>query len=200
MLRSFACAVFLVAFTHFGGALQAQTPTQPPTQPDAAANELPAQEEQVAPLNITPIAEIPLSLAPINNHKAPKEKSTGLDSRTFGDLRELRMEQGWTPSMMNWRATNFAHRPLYFEDILLERHGQRRRHGTQPLWSAAHFFTTFPILPYKIGIERPCECIYTLGYGRPGNCKPSLRRRFVYETDAALFESGAWVAAVLLLP
>jgi len=44
----------------------------------------------------------------------------------------------------------------------------------QPLASAANFFLTFPILPYKMGLEMPNECIYTLGYYRPGDCAPYL--------------------------
>jgi len=61
---------------------------------------------------------------------------------------------------------------LYFEDWALERYGHS--HGTlvDPFVSAAHFFVTLPVLPYKVGVELPWECVYPLGYYRPGSCAP----------------------------
>ena len=160
---------------------------------------LPEKDETAKLFDLTPINAIQLDPRALN-HPAPQNQPQGLDPRRFADLRELRMEQGWTAQTVHWCATNFAHRPLYFEDVLLERHGQARHPCTQPLWSAAHFFGAVPILPYKMGLDRPWDCVYTLGRHRPGNCKPSYRRRFVWENDAAAFESSAWVAALLLLP
>ncbi len=47
-----------------------------------------------------------------------------------------------------------------------------------PAVSAAHFFGTLPILPYKMGVDTPCECQYALGYYRPGNCAPYMIQPF----------------------
>jgi hypothetical protein len=52
-----------------------------------------------------------------------------------------------------WKAAGYCHKPLYFV-------------------SAAHFFVTLPVLPYKMGVELPWECVYPLGYYRPGSCAP----------------------------
>lgn len=71
-----------------------------------------------------------------------------------------------------WKAAGYCHKPLYFEDWALERYGHS--HGTlvDPFVSAAHFFVTLPVLPYKVGVELPWECVYPLGYYRPGSCAP----------------------------
>ena len=29
---------------------------------------------------------------------------------------------------------------------------------------------TLPLLPYKMGLDHPYDCVYTLGHARPGNC------------------------------
>jgi len=74
-------------------------------------------------------------------------------------------------TMMTWKAAGYCHKPLYFEDWSLERYGHS--HGPlDPVFSAAHFFVTLPVLPYKMGVELPWECVYPLGYYRPGNCAP----------------------------
>jgi len=74
-------------------------------------------------------------------------------------------------TMMTWKAAGNCHKPLYFEDWNLERYGHS--HGPlDPVFSAAHFFVTLPVLPYKMGVELPWECVYPLGYYRPGSCAP----------------------------
>ena len=70
----------------------------------------------------------------------------------------------------------------------------------QPFASAAHFFLTIPILPYKMGLEPPNECIYALGYCRPGNCAPYMLDPIPISARAALFEAGAWVGGVFAIP
>ena len=74
-------------------------------------------------------------------------------------------------TMFTWKAAGYCHKPLYFEDWQLERYGHS--HGAlDPVLSAAHFFVTLPVLPYKMGVELPWECMYPLGYYRPGSCAP----------------------------
>ncbi len=71
-----------------------------------------------------------------------------------------------------WTAAGYCHKPLYFEDWMLERYGHSYGPAADPFLSAAHFFVTLPVLPYKMGTELPWECVYPLGYYRPGNCAP----------------------------
>ena len=75
-----------------------------------------------------------------------------------------------------------------------------RRKCIQPVISGAHFFATIPVLPYKMGLEDPCECIYALGYYRPGNCAPKLIYPIPLSLRGALYEAGAISGLVFLLP
>jgi hypothetical protein len=69
-----------------------------------------------------------------------------------------------------------------------------------PLVSGAHFFGTFPILPYKMGLMTPNECVYTLGYYRPGNCAPYMIDAVPFTWRAAAFEAGAWTGGAFIVP
>ena len=106
----------------------------------------------------------------------------------------------WAETQFNWAPTELAHQPLYFDELALERYGQTVAPRLQPVISGAHFFGTFAILPYKMGLDRAHDCVYTLGHYRPGSCAPCVRQGLPFETDAALFEAGTWVALALLLP
>lgn len=66
-----------------------------------------------------------------------------------------------------WQAHNFYHRPLYFEQQNVERHGNRRAFNN--LASPIHFFATIPRLPYKIGEQSPFQRVYTHRQIRPGD-------------------------------
>ena len=82
----------------------------------------------------------------------------------------------------------------------MERYGHMCGPWLQPFASGANFFLTFPILPYKMGLELPNECMYTLGYYRPGNCAPYMLDPIPLSVRAALFEGGAWVGGVFAFP
>ena len=70
-----------------------------------------------------------------------------------------------------WDSSLYCHRPLYFEDVNLERYGLGFG-VVQPALSAAHFYGNIAILPGRLLFQPPCECRYTLGHYRPGNCVP----------------------------
>ncbi|MFM7107163.1 MAG: hypothetical protein ACKOZU_00900 [Planctomycetaceae bacterium] len=71
-----------------------------------------------------------------------------------------------------WKAAGYCHKPLYFEHWNLERYGHSHGFVADSFLSAAHFFARIPALPYELGVELPWECVYPLGYYRPGNCAP----------------------------
>ncbi|MEQ8838057.1 MAG: hypothetical protein RID07_14725, partial [Lacipirellulaceae bacterium] len=104
-------------------------------------------------------------------------------------------------NVMLWAAPQFHHQPLYFEQPMLERHGHYV-HGNcvHSVLSAAHFFGSIPLLPYKIGAHPPLSCDYTLGHWRPGNCTP--RTRFIPEvsTRGLVYESMFVTGSVFLVP
>ena len=106
----------------------------------------------------------------------------------------------WAMTTYTWKASGLCHKPLYFEQVGLERYGHSAGPVLQPFISGAHFFGTIPILPYKIGLEPPGECIYALGYYRPGNCAPRMILPLGLSLRGALFEAGAATGLVFLLP
>jgi hypothetical protein len=70
-----------------------------------------------------------------------------------------------------WDAPAVFFKPLYFEDINLERYGIHFGWAQGPVsWYC--FFQNCLFLPYKLAVQPPCECIYTMGYERPNNCIP----------------------------
>jgi hypothetical protein len=95
----------------------------------------------------------------------------------------------WNQLTYTWRASNLCHKPLYFEQVRLERYGHTLPPPLQPFASGAMFFATIPLLPYKMGLEQPNECIYTLGYYRPGSCAPYHIPGFPISGRGLLYES-----------
>ena len=100
-------------------------------------------------------------------------------------------ERGAPFTCVHWQASLVCHRPLYFEDAMLERHGHRRYGCLQPLASGAKFFTTIPLLPYLQTLRAPRSCVYDLGYYRPGSCAPLLHDTLPYDKHAAVAETLA---------
>ena len=100
-----------------------------------------------------------------------------------------------------WKASALCHKPLYFEEEALERYGHTLvREEFQPIISGAKFFLTVPLLPYKMGLNPPCECVYTLGHYRPGNCAPYMMDPLPLSVRAGLLQAGAVVGGVAIFP
>ena len=124
----------------------------------------------------------PLSQVSINTH--PKlDKSTELPPNLASNRYvsyEAALAYGggaanpWPSRTFCWQAPSFYHRPLYFEQVNLERYGHYRKNWMiESILSAAHFFGTIPALPLQLGSYHPCERVYTLGRYRPGDCNPN---------------------------
>jgi hypothetical protein len=108
--------------------------------------------------------------------------------------------RSWVASTYVWKASAACHKPLYFEDVHLERYGHSVGPILQPFASSAHFFGTIPLLPYKMGVHTPNECMYTLGYYRPGNCAPYMLDPIPLSARGALFQAGAVAGGVVVIP
>jgi hypothetical protein len=113
------------------------------------------------------------------------------------DVYEPRM---WLASTMTWKASAICHKPLYFEEVQLERYGHTAGPVLQPALSGAHFFLNIAALPYKMGINPPNECRYALGYYRPGDCAPWLLPPLPLSIRGGLMEAGAIVGGVFVIP
>ncbi len=117
---------------------------------------------------------------------------------TFGD--EKFAGRNFAPSTLTWKASALCHKPLYFEEVNLERYGHTAGLIRQPVLSGAHFFLSLATLPYQAGINPPWECQYDLGYYRPGSCAPWLVPPIPLSVRGALSEAGAIVGGVYIFP
>jgi hypothetical protein len=108
--------------------------------------------------------------------------------------------RSWPCTTYMWKASALCHKPLYFEDEQMERYGHSWGPCCDPIVSGVHFFTTLPVLPYCMGLEPPCECIYALGHYRPGSCAPYYIDPVPFSWRAALFQAGAVVGTAAILP
>jgi hypothetical protein len=106
----------------------------------------------------------------------------------------------WPEITYTWKASALCHKPLYFEDVQLERYGHSWLPDVQPFVSGAHFFGTVAILPYKMGLETPNECIYALGHYRPGSCAPYYIEALPFNWRAAAFQAGVITGIHFALP
>ncbi len=106
----------------------------------------------------------------------------------------------WSQITYNWKAAALCHKPLYFEQVQLERYGHSWGPYVQPIMSGVHFFGTLPVLPYKMGIRTPTECVYTLGYYRPGSCAPYLIDPIPFTWRALLFEGATATGISYVIP
>ncbi|MEK6236308.1 MAG: hypothetical protein N2C14_16500, partial [Planctomycetales bacterium] len=106
----------------------------------------------------------------------------------------------WRTTRFTWKSSSLCHNPLYFEDVQLERYGNTRHWLFQPAISGAKFVASIVTLPYQAGLAPPRECVYTLGYYRPGSCAPHLRYRVPLNLRAGLLQAGVVTGLVLLIP
>ena len=92
-----------------------------------------------------------------------------------------------------------CYRPLYFEEIRLERYGDS--HGIlQPAISGAHFFGSIVALPYKMTVRPPRSCECSNGFSRPGDCPLEGYGKHELRADAALVEAAVVAGIVIALP
>ncbi len=123
-------------------------------------------------------------LALPTNYGAAWLQDVGTEHHPIGESRP------WPVQSVQYAASGFCHRPLYFEEINLERYGHNFGHCVQPFVSGVAFFGRAPLLPYMMAAEPPCECQYTLGHYRPGSCAPYYHYRLPWSTKGALLEAG----------
>lgn len=106
----------------------------------------------------------------------------------------------FSPIKMTWKSSELMHKPLYFEEVALERYGHSAGPIAQPIISTGHFFANIAVLPYKMGIHPMSECQYALGYYRPGNCAPWQIPAIPLSGRGALMQAGVVTGVVGLLP
>ena len=106
----------------------------------------------------------------------------------------------WVDAKITWKASNLMHNTLYFEEVNLERYGQTPGPILEPIVSSAHFFANIAVMPYKMGVHKPSECQYALGYYRPGDCAPWIIPPVPISLRGALYQASAITGTFLLVP
>ena len=106
----------------------------------------------------------------------------------------------WRLTTYTWKASALCHKPLYFEDEALERYGHSHGPFCEYLASGAHFFGDLILLPYHMGVETPCECIYDLGVYRVGDCAPYMLDPFPISCRGLVTGAIGYCGVAALLP
>lgn len=122
---------------------------------------------------------------------------------------EVVAEQQWLPDgvargaafkCVHWRPSMICHQPLYYQEIMLERHGHDRWGLLQPIASGVRFYSTIGMIPYLSILRAPCENYYVLGHYRPGTCAPKMRDHLPWDKRAAAVETLSAATAFWAAP
>ena len=86
------------------------------------------------------------------------------------DVRQQTLVTRSPETLFHWKASNLRTRPLYFQDVSLERYGhQRCGYCGQTVRSGLKFYSDIIKLPLRMCADPPCQTVYALGYARPGD-------------------------------
>lgn len=100
-----------------------------------------------------------------------------------------------------WQSANICHFPLYFEEPMLERHGQQICPTyLQPAVSGTKFLSNLLLYPYKATLQPALESRYTLGHFRPGSPAPLLKDTLPWSPRAAAVQGVATAGVFVGLP
>ncbi len=175
-----------------------QRPSSPGERSAAQPSPAPRTPREMARQGLKPLSER-LPDTRLRPGLLPPDATEGLFDETMTQPPSGR-GQPWKPLTYHWAASNLCHRPVYFEDTVLERYGQTYHPVVAPFAAGSRFFLTFPVLPYAMTLSKPHRATSTLGYFRPGSTTPILLQRPPLQADASLVESAAWLGVIFLLP
>ncbi len=186
--------IYAIACGVSRGQDRADNPPPPPVEADGEAT-FDACEAVENGAIFKPLSDIKTILASDDEVLPPDCSENFFTEQLAGDSPRFSTQMAY-----NWEPTNFFHMPTYFDDVPLERYGQHRHPLLQPFISGTRFVLQLPVVPYKMGVDRPHACITTLGHLPPGDCVPCIRQRIPLEADAATVQAAATVGLVFLLP
>ena len=198
------------AASHNSPAAYPVRPTSYVYQPTATPPTLaaPPQSASRAPSMLTvgcgtpnekPLNQLSIQI-PVPQGELPADRASACWQELNASKGPLAAGRFWARQCYAWDATCMAHRPLYFEEINLERYGYGCHDCLQPFASAAHFFATVPALPYCMAADCPGECQYTLGHYRPGSCPPWRCHRPPVSARGGISEAGVLTGLIFLIP
>jgi len=85
-----------------------------------------------------------------------------------------------SPNVFAWAAPNITYKPLYFEDVALERYGQTHGFIKQPWVSGIRYLKSAVFLPYFSLYDPVDSCDGPLGYCRPGDKVNSVKQKHYF--------------------
>lgn len=103
------------------------------------------------------------------------------------------------PQFVSWVPPALSHKPVYFEEVGVERYGQTRSPALQPLISGGKFLANAAILPYKMGVDSPHRISYDVGLARPGSPTPGVRETLPFSLKGMLYQGAATTGAAFFL-
>ncbi len=106
---------------------------------------------------------------------------------------------GRLETVVSWTPWTLCYRPLYLEEVALERYGNTVG-CIQPGISAVHFFFGVGLLPYKMVVRPPRSCLCSNGFSRCGDVPPPGYVDNRIHLDAAAIEAALLAGIVLALP
>lgn len=148
------------------------------------------------PKSVKPISSLGTNIAPPDGRMPMDYALNALPNERVAAPEQV-ADGTWTD--VHWEAPGTCHRPLYFENPSLERHGYSLGLA-QPFASAAHFVGSAAILPYRLVAEPTCDCVYTLGHVRPGTPTPLRYYRPRFSLAGGVAQAGTVTGLIFLLP
>lgn len=143
------------------------------------------------------VTDVPVDIRPTAG-----EMPMDLAAAKFGQ--EPTIDESWPSDepadvFCSYSPWTICYRPLYFEDIKLERYGCNVG-CLQTGLSGVRFFGTIAALPYKMTVRPPRSCQCSNGFSRCGDCPlPGYGARKL-RIDASLVEAAAVAGVVYILP
>lgn len=166
-------------------------------QPETNKVEAPPASQAVD-LGLKPLSQLNLKINPSKG-----DLPTNTAAKHWDQIPAQKMVMGesrdWSLVTKEWEAPGVAYFPLYFEEPYLERYGYNYG-AIQPFISAGRFFGRIPALPYMLGAYPPDECMYSLGYARPGSCPPYQVEKLPFSWRGSVYTGLTATGLVFLIP
>jgi hypothetical protein len=173
---------------------QGEAITTPP--PEFGGAFKPRANESDADRFLRPIDDVPLDIRPTEGAMPEDLAASKFEQQAQPDPR---IDHAVEEVFCSYTPWTICFRPLYFEDVGVERYGQRVR-VLQPAVSGAHFFANVALLPYKMRLRPPRSCVCSNGFSRVGDCPPPCYGDCYWRWDAAVVEAAAVTGFVFILP
>jgi hypothetical protein len=163
--------------------VEQQNPQEVPVQPSEKETLAPLERRALSPV----IQAVNVSIEGLGTDITPEPEL--IDSWSSVVPLPTGVSRGAIFQCVQWRPSLIVHHPLYFQDVMLERHGHDRWGYLEPFASGAKFFGTIFLSPYLKTLQCPGECQYALGYHRAGSCAPVLKSHIPWDKRAAAVET-----------